>query len=96
MSNRQLVLASHNPGKLREMLTLLGGLPFEIVPQSRGNCLQLPGDPGGPIQLLLPPLVESRGLAGPRAIAEQVTNECDGCQSERRRQPVVRDRLYLL
>jgi XTP/dITP diphosphohydrolase len=35
VGNRQLVLASHNPGKLREMRTLLGGLPFEIVPQSR-------------------------------------------------------------
>ena len=37
MSNRQLVLASSNPGKLGEMQALLRGLPFEIMPQSRFN-----------------------------------------------------------
>jgi len=37
VSNRQLVLASSNPGKLGEMQALLRGLPFEIMPQSRFN-----------------------------------------------------------
>ncbi len=35
VNNRRLVLASGNPGKLREMRALLGGLPFEILPQSQ-------------------------------------------------------------
>jgi len=35
--SRTVVLASNNPGKLREFNALLAGLDFEIVPQSRFN-----------------------------------------------------------
>jgi len=41
VSNRQLVLASGNAGKLREMRALLGGLPFEITPQSQFNIPEI-------------------------------------------------------
>ena len=37
--NRTIVLASSNPGKLREFNQLLGGLHFEVVPQSRFNVI---------------------------------------------------------
>ena len=32
---KQLVLASHNPGKLREIAALLGPLAIEVIPQAR-------------------------------------------------------------
>jgi XTP/dITP diphosphohydrolase len=34
---KRLVLASSNPGKLREFNALLGGLEFEVLPQSQFN-----------------------------------------------------------
>ena len=41
MSDRRLVLASSNPGKLREMRTILSALQFEILPQSQFNISEM-------------------------------------------------------
>jgi len=41
VSNRRVVLASSNPGKLREIRALLSGLQFEIAPQSQFNISEI-------------------------------------------------------
>src|SRR4051812_29376808 len=61
----------------------LGVMRHKFLSQSCGDGLQLPGNACRAVELLLPPLIDFCNLLGPRAVAEQISYERDGTESDR-------------